>query len=153
MGYTVYWKWKGTRPIWPSRLHEIQLAVDVVFRKALANIKTDSGRTLLQVSERCLETQRREPEYEACFHETFFGSDLTMAKFGFCKTARKPYDKAVKLALIEAQRLSDNAWDITCDEGGAYTKDTALVLGPHDTWLPEECVKARGETHGERAAA
>ena len=41
----------------------------------------------------------------------------------FCKTARKQYDYVVKLCLIKVQEITDNAFEITCDDNLEYTKE------------------------------
>jgi len=41
----------------------------------------------------------------------------------FCKTARKQYDYVVKLCLIKVQEITDNAFEITCDDGWEYVKE------------------------------
>ena len=39
---------------------------------------------------------------------------------GFCKTARKPYDRIVKQALSLMQAITDNALEAECDDGVDY---------------------------------
>jgi hypothetical protein len=124
-----------------KRLSEIQSRVQEAYERALRAIVTKSGVALWDVLHLSGPgTASRRDEY---FHESFSGEMLSCAEYNFCKTARKKYDLAVKMALIEAQRLSDNAWDITCDEGGKYDKDTILIQGDWETWLPIE--NLRGE--------
>ena len=72
------------------------------------------------------------------FHEDFVPEFLGRVGVGFCKTERKRYDLAVKLALVEAQRLSGDAWEVVCDDGKEYRGDTVLVCGEWATWLPVE---------------
>ena len=141
MGYTIYWKWKGgLRPdAWIKR---IQKKVEMKYREALVAILVEDGETLFDVwSGGGSLPLKNEDDY---FHESFSGSMLNRSEFHFCKTARKVYDKAVKLALVEAQKLSGNVWRITCDEGGSYTEDTVLVEDENGTWLPSELVSGSG---------
>lgn len=42
--------------------------------------------------------------------------------FCFCKTARKKYDKVCKLALIKIQEITNNKFEISCDDGYSYEK-------------------------------
>jgi len=44
-------------------------------------------------------------------------------KGAFCKTARKAYDYVVKLCLIKIQEITNNAFEITCDDGYSYYKE------------------------------
>jgi hypothetical protein len=139
MGYTVYWKWKGgQRP--DSWFSHVQKKVEERYQEALHEILTGDGNSLLSISLDA-KAPRLKDKY---FHESFCGSMLGTAEFEFCKTARKLYDLAVKKALVEAQRLSDNAWEITCDDGGHYTKDTVLRVSKDGIWIPEERIK-RGD--------
>ena len=141
MGYAIYWRWKGSAKINDKRLTDIQNRVQSTYEQALRATITHSGIALWEILHLSGSgSGLRRNEY---FHEGFSGQMLGRSEFNFCKTARKKYDLAVKMALIEAQRLSDNAWDITCDEGGKYDKDTILIQSDWKTWLPIENV--RGE--------
>jgi hypothetical protein len=40
----------------------------------------------------------------------------------FCKTARKPYDEVIKECFIKIQEITNNKFDINCDDGFVYTK-------------------------------
>ena len=53
-------------------------------------------------------------------HETFYIDDAL--GFNFCKTARKPYDYAVKTILDEAQTLWLVEY-VSCEGGCLFTKD------------------------------
>ena len=139
MGYTVYWKWKGGHQP-DSWFSHVQARVEERYQEALREILTEDGKSLLSIS---LDSKAARLK-DKCFHEGFSGSMLNKSEFEFCKTARKLYDWAVKKALVEAQRLSDNVWEITCDDGGHYTKDTVLRESKDGTWIPEERIK-RGD--------
>ena len=133
MGYTIYWKWKGGKK--PKEWFIcIQRKVEMKYRETLCEMMIDDGESLFDVCSGWgpFPFERKE-EY---FHEDFVGKMLNESEFQFCKTARKLYDSAVKEALIEAQKLSDNAWEVTCDDGGVYLKDTILELGKDGTWVP-----------------
>ena len=49
--------------------------------------------------------------------------------FEFMKTARIPYDYAVKKALIAVQIASKDGWNITCDDGFQYTSKGLIFDG------------------------
>ena len=137
MGYTIYWKWTGgKKPM--EWFRKIQRDVDAAYRLALLDIQTSDGKSLYEIFMLC---KTLPVEH---FYEGFAGEMMTDSKFSFCKTARRSYDLAVKKALIHAQWLSGNAWEITCDDGGEYKKDTVLVEGGCGTWLPSEMVKKEG---------
>ena len=42
-------------------------------------------------------------------------------------TARQKYDKIVKQALMKCQEITDNAFNITCDDGFDYFKDKIVL--------------------------
>lgn len=46
--------------------------------------------------------------------------------FNFCKTARKPYDKFVKMALMKIQEITGNKLDVSCDDGLHYFSDKII---------------------------
>jgi hypothetical protein len=133
MGYTVYWRLEKSIP--DKELKLIQEAVQLKYEIELKKISVDTNYTLFDLS---MDIRTKDYDIEEYFHESFSGEMLYSIGLNFCKTARKLYDKAVKLALIKAQELSNNAWEITCDDGGIYTKDTILELSKHETWLPKK---------------
>lgn len=136
VGYTVYWRLREGAVLSDERLGRIHELVGEAYRKALAAIVVGDGVSLLDVlTGRSLLGYVRKNEW---FHEAFVPECLGRHGVGFCKTERKRYDLAVKMALVEAQRLSDNAWEVVCDDGCTYLGDTVLVNREWDTWLPAQ---------------
>jgi len=112
MGYTIYWQIGNNIP--KAKLEKIQKEVQKHFGNEIKKLGLDNIKP------------EKKDEF---FHESFSGEMLGNDRFGFCKTARKKYDKAVKSALIKAQKLSGNAWNVHCDDGCVYTKEGVVFDG------------------------
>ena len=110
MGYTIYWKIK--RKLSQSELKKAQDKTMKVFDRELKKLNIYSYK------------KDWNGKY---FHESFSKNMIANDDFQFSKTARKKYDKAVKIALIELQKTTNNAYDITCDDGFEY-KSTGIYL-------------------------
>lgn len=106
MGYTIYWKPK--RHFSEEELRNLNAVFMRTYKTELAKLKA-----------RGLNTQTYE------WGETL----ITNEEFNFLKTARIPYDYAVKRALIDVQGASNNGYNITCDDGFSYDSDGVHVDG------------------------
>ena len=103
MGYTVYWKNKSK--LSQAELQKARKVVFSVYKKELAK----DG----------ILGQQNNDMY---FHESFLPQMISNSDFEFTKTARKKYDRAVKVALLKLQEITINAYDISCDDGFKYTR-------------------------------
>jgi len=106
MGYTIYWQPK--RHFSQAELSRFNLIFKREYEKQIGFIKSKG-----------LSTEKYE----------WAENPMTNNEFEFMKTARQPYDFAVKKALIEVQKASNNGYKITCDDGFSYTKDGLFFDG------------------------
>ena len=132
MGYTVYWKNK--KRLSSTKLIAVKKAVMKTFRLEL---KKDDLLKKWDDWNKAWTKGRCPYELDKYFHEGFTASMIGNRDFEFCKTARKPYDGAIKKALIKLQKLTNNAYDISCDDGGKYFADTVLEKTVWGNWVPK----------------
>lgn len=137
MGYTVYWK--NVRKLSPTEVIRVRRQVMQTFENEL---KKDRLFSKWQAwHEMCDKGDFRSKKFgqlDKYFHEGFGPSMIGNSDFEFCKTARKPYDRSVKKALIKLQKLTKNAYRITCDDGGKYRSDTVLRKTEWGNYVPRE---------------
>jgi len=144
MGYTIYWETKEGKKITKEEvvkcveairdlIKEYKKIVKIDFKQKEANNKyninfngigNDEHETFAfysnykdDVKEEIIEALENKNKTE--YHTIING----VLKFCCCKTARKPYDKVVKLALMKIQEITNNKFKVTCDDGYWYEKD------------------------------
>jgi len=97
MGYTIYWKTKPGKKITTSETKKIVKSLRTMVN-SIPKVKIETI-----------------GQYHLFFngigensHETFAFEGPGEIDFAFCKTARKPYDKYVKKALMRIQKITGN---------------------------------------------
>jgi len=98
MGYAIYWKAK--RKFTKEELDSFNKVWNDAYKSA-----TDS------IAKKGLSTSH---------YEWSGPTPMSNKEFEFMKTARIPYDFAIKKALIAVQKISNNGYQITCDDGLQY---------------------------------
>lgn len=107
MGYTIYWEAK--RDFTKQQLNKMNMAFMLEYNKVISRLKAkgmDTGK-----------------------YEWVGNNPMSNKNFEFIKTNRIPYDYAVKKALIEVQKVSNNGYKITCDDGFKYIKSGLIFDG------------------------
>ena len=107
MGYTIYWK--PTKKLSDSKLKQLNREWMLTYNLELSKLKA------LGMDTQVYEWNGDEP--------------LTNNEFNFMKTARTPYDYAVKKAFLKIQKLSNNVFEVTCDDGFKYTSEGLIFDG------------------------
>ena len=101
MGYTICWK--PTRKYSSIELHNMNV---IWKRHYYLNISKIKSKGFVNTD-----------------HYEWAGDALiTNKEFDFMKTARMPYDYAVKKAFMEVQKATNNLLNVYCDDGFKYTK-------------------------------
>jgi hypothetical protein len=108
MGYTVYWYYKK-KPT-SSQRTSIVSYIKSLLAKYPQVIKIEFPEAVN--SQEINFNGIGELEHETF---TFYKSDTKDDGFTFCKTARKPYDHQVKLALMYMKKVLGNGIEISCD--------------------------------------
>lgn len=122
MGYTHYWKNKETftEDQWKKSIDEIKQVLDI--------ISDDVKLTGCMKSEIPILTEEeiRFNGYEDESHETFLVTP-GITDFDFCKTAAKPYDVAVCMALIILNKNNPTFTYSSDGDEGDWSEALAIV--------------------------
>ena len=146
MGYTIYWNTKKGKSITKEETEKCVEAIKQIIEKHkdiveiefigkaelnkwninFNGIGDDAHETF------CFYSYYNESPSEMimkAFEDREFNEDFISlsGKLGrtFCKTARNPYDEVVKECLIKIQEITNDKFDIICDDNFVYTKKGA----------------------------
>lgn len=121
MGFTRYWN-RTDEPITAGFVSFVKEVVDDCEKRGITICGGDgSGKPYIETDAICI-NGNGEKNLE---HETFYIGPAT--GFNFCKTARKPYDYAVKTILDEAQSCG-LVRDVSSDGGCFFKTDAEFNL-------------------------
>lgn len=114
MGYTRYWK-RTEKPITQEFIDEVRRIFEDCKERGITICDWDGNGTPTITMDTIVFNGNREigADHESCNFSNY------NTGFDFCKTARKPYDYAVRRVLIAAETLgivTDVSDDGNCDE-------------------------------------
>lgn len=100
MGYTRYWE-RTDKPITQEFVDEVKRIIEDATQKGITICGWDgTGEPTVTLTE--ISFNGKAPHMDC--ETMFISNDETEIGYGFCKTARMPYDYVVKRVLIEAEK-------------------------------------------------